>query len=88
MHANEEGCIPIPDLPQEATRTKIFRHMNTGALLSLGQLCDAQCEVYMNKDKCDIHYKQKLILQGKRDHSTGMWLITNYDTTTQRNVRF
>eukprot|EP00957_Ditylum_brightwellii_P106067 8090288-Ditylum_brightwellii.AAC.1 len=27
MHATEEGCIPIPDLPHTAMKTKIFRHM-------------------------------------------------------------
>ena len=60
--------------------------MNTGALLSLGQLCGAHCEVYMNKNKCDIHYKTKLILRGKQDHKTGMWLITNYDTMMQPHI--
>jgi hypothetical protein len=75
--------MPIPELPPEATKTKIFQHMNTGALLSLGQLCDAKCEVYMNKKECNIYYKKKKILQGKRDTKTGMWLIHNYDTTVQ-----
>eukprot|EP00957_Ditylum_brightwellii_P066246 5027951-Ditylum_brightwellii.AAC.1 len=59
MSADTEGTIPIPDLPPEATKTKIFKHMNSGALLSSGQLCDAKCEVYMNKKECNIYYEKQ-----------------------------
>eukprot|EP00957_Ditylum_brightwellii_P078797 5992083-Ditylum_brightwellii.AAC.1 len=70
MSADMEGTIPIPDLPPEAIKTKIFKHMNTGALLLLGQLCDADCEVYMNKKEYNINYEKQKDLQGKRDTKT------------------
>ena len=86
MHANEEGCIPIPDLPKEATRTKIFRHMNTGALLSLGQLCDNNCDVLLSKNNLHVFKNNKPIMKGLRNRFDGLWDVNVPINNTQQTI--
>lgn len=84
--AEEEGTVPILDLSPEATQTKIFKHMNTCALISLGQLYNAEWEVYMSKTECDVFMRKKKYYKQNKI-KTGMWLVQNYDTTVHPKIQ-
>ena len=45
------------------------------SLLSLGQLCDDECDILLNKNKIDFIEDEELILQGTRNMLDGLWDI-------------
>ena len=76
------ASLPIPTLPATATQAHGFRHIASGSLLSVGQLCDHQCtatvftstaaNVYHNKD-IQIIPKGQSILKGTRSAHDQLW---------------
>jgi hypothetical protein len=71
----------------------VFGDLNNN-LLSVGQLCDAGCDVKFDTHKATVHAKTEIVLTAKCDHSNGLWrapLTNNIVTTahcnhTQTNV--
>lgn len=60
--------------------------MNTCALISLGQLYNAEWEVYMSKTECDVFMRKKKYYKQNKI-KTGMWLVQNYDTTVHPKIQ-
>lgn len=73
MTSTHEGHLDIPNLPPQATRTHIVDDMTTHNLLSVGQLCDAGCNVTIDKDTIDITHHNKTIITGHRSPDTRLW---------------
>ena len=66
--------MKIPHLPREACKAHMLKKLASGNLISLGQLCDAGCKAYIDKNRAYVIYKDKIILQGKQNKDTnGLW---------------
>ena len=51
IHSTARGEIPLPkELSQDAKETMILPKLTSSNLISLGQLCDDDCEIILNKD--------------------------------------
>ncbi len=65
--------IDIPGLP-----TMLTGHIVPNlaiALFGIRVLCKAGCKVVFDDNKCDVYFKDKLILRGYKDPSTDLWTL-------------
>ena len=79
------GNAPIPELPLEEIQSHILPGLKKYLLLSIRQLCDHGCNVKFTKTKCNIYYKNSIILSGPRDPTTELWIIDL--PVTNNNIR-
>jgi hypothetical protein len=84
LTATASGQLPFSsELSPKAKKTAIFANLQH-SLISLGQLCDDDCEIILNKKKLYAMKKNKIILQGTRStNGDGLWDIPIQ--TNQRN---
>ena len=80
MANTHEGYLAIPQLPKAACKAYLFKDMQS-SLISVGQLCDSGCIALFNQHDVSVLFNKQVILQGKRDISTGMW---NVELPTQK----
>jgi hypothetical protein len=66
--------INIPGLPTTLTG-HIVPNLAIASLFGIRVLCKAGCTVTFNDDKCNVYFKDKLILQGYKDLSTDLWTL-------------
>ena len=67
--------LSLATLNPTACRGHIIPALTSGALLSLGQLCDDNCHVILHKYTIKIYKGDKIILAGDRDFTTGIWIV-------------
>ena len=67
--------MDIPSLPHTARIIHLFPELSSNSLLSIGQLCDVGCNATFDNEQVTITYKNEKLLTGKRDHTTGLWMI-------------
>jgi len=58
--------LTYPNLPPSAKSSHLFRQLASGSLLSIGQLCDADCQAYFDASRMIILYNNKIVLTGTR----------------------
>jgi hypothetical protein len=75
MRATHTAELPIPALPYAARQAHLFPALSSGALLSIGQLCDHGCQAVFNASTVNIIKNHKTVLQGQRNPTNGMWVI-------------
>ena len=73
--ATHTGLLPYTNLTQEAKTTKILPKLQSASLLSLGQLCNDNCDVHLNKHNIHVYKNNTTILQGHRNLTDGFWDI-------------
>ena len=74
--ATEKGYIPLhSSLNEAATQVKIIPQLTNSSFLSIGQLCDNNCLAIFHKKYLTIFKNNKVILQGIRNISDGLWDI-------------
>jgi hypothetical protein len=66
--------LNIPGLPTTLTG-HIVPNLAIASLFGIRVFCKAGCTVTFNDDKCNIYFKNKLILQGYKDLSTDLWTL-------------
>ena len=54
------------ELSQVATQGHIMNSLQTGTLISIGQLCDDNCAAIFSKYNCKIFKNGKIIIEGPR----------------------
>ena len=54
-------------------------------LLSVGKVCDTGCEVLFQREHCLISKGGHVILEGRRDKHTGLYLLPNSTTTHRKS---
>lgn len=86
IQATQQGQLGIPNLTTTATKAHVLPHLRSASLLSLGQLCDNDCEVTLTKKDISIKKDKKLILQGHRNLNDGLWDIHLSRDPLQVNV--
>ena len=62
-----KGTLPIKHLFQEATKVSILPQLKSTSLLSLGQLCDDDCDIILQKKYLHVSKNNKRILHGSRN---------------------
>ena len=79
--ANKKGFLPL-NLSRKATKTNIFdeKDLKNASLISLGQLCDDDCSVFLDKRKLIVYKDNKKIIHGSRNYSDGLWNV-HFPTT-------
>jgi hypothetical protein len=75
MTSTHTAELPIAALPLAARTAHLFPALSSGALLSIGQLCDHGCTAIFNQDTVHIQKDNTTILQGQRNPTNGMWCI-------------
>ena len=83
MESKTSTHLPFIDLNPKATQAHTFQALKTANLLSIGQLCDNDCVATFNKTTVTITKNKSIIMTGKRDEITGMWLIPMPHKTTK-----
>jgi hypothetical protein len=73
MHSTHEAELDMPMLPAAAKQVHIVPELTTHTLLSIGQLCDAGCDVAFTAEEVTIKYKGNTVLSGHRTCHTPLW---------------
>eukprot|EP00978_Attheya_sp_CCMP212_P021045 scaffold61041_cov42-Attheya_sp.AAC.1 len=79
--------IDNPDLPQEARQAHIVPGLAHTSLISIKMLCDAKCILTYDDEACTVYYKNKIVWIGKRDPSTGLWILALKPTNPKSTDR-
>jgi hypothetical protein len=75
IRATHTTKLPIKALPYAARQAHLFPALSSGALLSIGQLCDHGCQAIFNASTVNIIKNHQTVLQGQRNPTNGMWVI-------------
>jgi len=86
LQSTHEADLDLPGLPLAARHGHIVPQLATQPLLSIGQLCDAGCDVAFTADRVTIKHNDKVILQGHRTASTKLWELDIQPTTHKANA--
>ena len=62
-------------LSKQAQRATALPALKSSSLISLGQLCDDDCTVILDKNKMLAIKKNEIILRGRRNYLDGLWDI-------------
>lgn len=75
ISATEQGLLPLTNnLPSSAKTAHIYPDITNESLLSIGQLCNADCTAIFTKYFLKIFYNNKLILKGYRNPTDNLWM--------------
>jgi hypothetical protein len=88
MNSTSSGLLPFqPNLSTSARKVHIFKDLQSASLISLGQLCDDNCVVTLDKNELQVKKNNKLLLKGTRNPSDGLWDIPITIPTTKLQPR-
>ena len=76
MYSTHEAELDLPHLPLAARLVHIVPALTTASLLSMGQLCDAGCQVTFDATTVKVYHHDRLLLAGDRAHATGLWHLS------------
>ena len=71
--STHKAKLNTPTLPDSATSVHLFPSLASGSLLSVGQLCDADCIATFTKSSANISHHGTTILKGSRHPITNLW---------------
>ena len=70
------GMLPYKhSLSTKAITANVLPNLHSASLISLGQLCDDNCDVNLNKTSIRVDKNNKTILRGVRNYTDGLWDI-------------
>ena len=70
--------IYIPGLPTVLTG-HIVPGITMASLIGIRILCKAGCKVVFDDEKCEVFYKNNIILKGHKDPTTDLWTLPIFD---------
>jgi hypothetical protein len=73
MKATHEAELDIPALPHAARHIYIVPDLADKTLLSVSQLCKAECQVVFNDRTVTVHHKGKIVLKGGMQNGSALW---------------
>ncbi len=74
VRLTHECDINMPGLPCTLTG-HIVPTLAVASLIGIRPLCKAGCKVIFDDKKCEVVYKEKVILRGFKDASTDLWML-------------
>ena len=75
LKAEHQGSLPINGLSTNAKNAHILPGLKSTSLLSLGQICDDNCQVHLTKHNITILKNNQKIIEGYRNITDGLWDI-------------
>ena len=76
LQASGQGLIPLsPHLSDTGQHALILPALQSSSLVSLGQLCDDDCTVILDKHKLHAFKGKHHVLEGTRNPNDGLWDI-------------
>jgi hypothetical protein len=76
IEPNKRVTIPLaPELSADAKIGHLFNNLQSGTLISLGQLCGDECDALFTKYDVKIYKHGQVIIVGKRNPTNGLWNI-------------
>ena len=76
IESSTRATIPLAaELSSAGQVDHIFDDLKSGSLISIGQLCNDDCIALFTKYHVDIIKHHKVIIQGKRNPTNGLWNI-------------
>jgi hypothetical protein len=73
MYSTHEAKLDLPALPLAARQGHIVPALSMLPLISIGQLCDAGCNVKSTTKKVTVWYNGKIALNRFRSTDTRLW---------------
>lgn len=86
MKPTERGLLPIPGLSSLGSQAHVYPNLTNSSLISLGQLADDNCHIYLNKSHLYVIKNHEIILTGNRNLRDGLWDIVLTPTEHKANV--
>lgn len=74
IQSHQTTPLDIASVPIAAATAHVMPELTRG-LVSIGQLCDADCTAAFTKELCTVRHHDNVILSGPRDHSSGLWTL-------------
>ena len=75
IYSSHTAELNLPNLPLTARICHVVPHLGDFSLISVGQLCDAGCDVTFTREKMEVRLEKTVIMQGRRARDTGLWHI-------------
>ena len=75
IKSTHAGTLPYPSLSPDATLVRVLPHLKSASLLSLGQICDDDCNVLLNKKHLHVFKHNQPLIHGYRNPHDGLWDI-------------
>ena len=87
--STKKSILPLSDkLTKEGSTAKILPGLSSASLISLSQLCDDDCKVFLDKKTLIAVKDDEIILEGKINAEDGLWDIPVYKKDlTQSNCK-
>ena len=73
IKTTHQGSLPFEELSSTALAANILPNLHSASLTSLGQLCDDDCDVWLNKHLINVFQNHLRILQGERNPQDRLW---------------
>ena len=71
-----KGQLPLSTkLSSKAKEAIVLPQLQSSSLISLGQLCDDNCNIQLNKKELKVYKNNELVMKGFRNQSDGLWDI-------------
>jgi hypothetical protein len=87
MISSHTADLDLSCLPKAARQAHIVPDLTNQSLISIGQLCDAGCEVILDANLAKVLCKGKVILTGTRTQLTKLWhLNTPFQTAASAST--
>jgi len=96
LQPSSQGLLTLSNaLSTDAQKATILPNLKSSTLISLGQICDDNCSVLLNKNKLyavkddDITYnfdRNNFILEGSRNPNDGLWDIPLHKRKILTNI--
>ena len=76
IHATHTGELPLhPSFSKNGKTAKILPQLTSASLISIGKLCDNNCQVTFDKSKMCLYKNNQEIMRGIRNPTDGLWDI-------------
>ena len=74
INVTKRGILMLNNkLSMKGKEASVLPNLKNTSLLSLGQLCDDNCEVWLNKKSLKVIKDNKTIITGERNNTDGLW---------------
>ena len=71
-----KGQLPLScKLSPKAKEAIVLPKLQSSSLISLGQLCDDNCNVHLDKKELKVYKEEELVMKGYRNPVDGLWDI-------------
>ena len=86
IKSTSSGIIPLSHkLSSKAKTATVLPNLKSSSLISLGQLCDDDCKVLLDKKELNVYKDDQVVLTGYRNPRDGLWDIPIVSKITPNN---